>query len=93
MVVAQQIIASQNGCDVIRDVVSHVTPHVQSDGTEILKLTTDGDSIYYSRNVLVATNVSTGLRDLLGGVCPEYEARPQTVTLAEVSQTDARELA
>ena len=85
-------IASKNGCDVIRDVVSLVNKLEESDGT-VMVLKTEGGKTIYSKRVVLATNVFTQSRDLLpGDIKLKFEPSPQTVVFAEVDPKDFERL-
>ncbi|KAL5005301.1 hypothetical protein ScPMuIL_018757 [Solemya velum] len=88
LVQAEQTLASNNGCDVIRDIVNSVT----RTGTGLLKVVTDTGSVYMAKKVLLTTGVSILSRDLLFGVIPEFDCATDTVALGEVSHSDAIKL-
>ena len=84
---ASILIASKNECDVIRDVVHSVSKADRS-GSTIMILETENGKTIHAKQVILATNVFTGSRNLLSGVKVMFEASPQTVVFAEVAQKD-----
>ncbi|KAL5005306.1 hypothetical protein ScPMuIL_018762 [Solemya velum] len=88
LVQAEQTLASNNGCDVMRDIVNSVT----RTGTGLLKVVTDTGSVYMAKKVLLTTGVSILSRDLLFGAIPDFGCTPETVALGQVSDSDAAKL-
>lgn len=88
LVQAEQVIASNNGCDVLRDIVSSVT----RTGSGLLKLVTDGGSVYLTKKVLLTTGVSILSRDIIFGAMPDFGCAPETVALGQISDVDAEKL-
>ena len=84
-------VASKQGCDVIRDIVSHVTSKHESSG-RIMILRTESGKTLHAKKVILATNSFTGSRNLLPEVKVRFEASPQTVVLAEVDPADLDKL-
>ncbi|XP_061171965.1 uncharacterized protein LOC133181490 [Saccostrea echinata] len=86
MVMAQIVVAVNQGCDVIRDIVLNIEK-LQG----VYKLTTERGKIIWTKKVLLATNAFTGMHQLLKNPV-SYKAMPQTVTLAAVSENTAKRL-
>ncbi|KAJ8303610.1 hypothetical protein KUTeg_020006 [Tegillarca granosa] len=90
-VMAQIIVASNQGCDVIRDVVTGII--TGNDETQIHRIVTEKGKLIYAKKVLLATGVFTEIHNLLPNhVRIKFKAIPKTVTLAQVSDDDARRL-
>ena len=88
---ASILIASKNGCDVIRDIVDHVS-RTDHSGSHAMVLETENRKTVYAKHVILATNSFTGSRDLLAGARVKFEASPQTVVFAEVAKKDQKQL-
>ena len=88
---ASIVVASKQGCDIIRDIVCQVTKSDKSSGS-IMVLKTESGKTFYSKKVVLATNSFTTSRDLLQGVKIKFDASPQTVVFAEVDASDVERL-
>ncbi|XP_062590976.1 uncharacterized protein LOC134252499 [Saccostrea cucullata] len=86
MVMAQIIVAVNQGCDVVRDIVLNIEKLQRG-----YKLTTERGKNIWTNKVLIATNAFTGMHKLLRNPV-SYKAMPQTVTLAAVSENTAKRL-
>lgn len=86
MVMAQIVVASNQGCDVIRDIVLNIENFEMG-----YKLLSERGKIIWTKKVLLATNAFTGLHKLLKNPV-SYQSMPQTVTLASVSENTAKSL-
>ncbi|KAK3575877.1 hypothetical protein CHS0354_029826 [Potamilus streckersoni] len=94
LVRAQQVIASNNGCTIIRDVVAHVRRIVQSNSIYMMEVVTEDGSVYKSKTVLITTGAFTTFRNLLpySDVVPEIALYPLAVAKVEVSADYANKL-
>lgn len=89
-VMAQIVVASSRGCDVIRDVVTGII-QADNDNNRIHRIVTEKGKLIYAKRVLLATGVFTCVHNLLPNhVKLKFKAMPQTVTLALISEEDAR---
>lgn len=88
LVMAQISLASQQGCDVIRDTVIGLVRETNGH----YRIITSDKRIIISKKVLLATNVFTVVDELLGNLIPSCTLMPQTVSLIEISQQDAERL-
>lgn len=88
---ASIVVASKQGCDIIRDIVCQVTKSDKSSGS-VMVLKTESGKTFYSKKVVLATNSFTTSRDLLQGVKIKFDACPQTVVFAEVDASDLERL-
>ena len=88
-VLAEQTAAHLQGCDIFREPVNNVAPVKHTDGSSIMKVTTEGGNTYLARKVLLATGAFTEFRKLLpDGMRPSWDLVTHTVILAEVSDMD-----
>lgn len=92
MVDAQKTMAARQGCTIIDDVVCRVTRIVQSDGSYVMLVETEGERAIRSKKVLLATGAFTNFRDLLAGTSPHQIITPLIVALVEVDKTDLQKL-
>ena len=91
-VLAQQICAAKQGCDVIRDTARQVT-RINKAGELLMQIVCISGNIYLSKKVLLATGAFTTFRDLLGfDVRPEVTLQPDTVAKVEIGQDDVNRL-
>ena len=85
LVAAQKVVAMKQGCKSIDDTVSSVQRVVQSDGSYVMKVVTEGGNQIISNAVLLATGAFTNFRNLLpSGLKPGQELMGISTALVEV---------
>lgn len=90
MVLAQQTIAKEQGCDVIHDVVTQVTERNHSDRT-MMEVKTESGVTLLARKVLLATNAFTNKNDLLPkGISLDIRPYPTCAVFCELTEETAR---
>ncbi|XP_060558103.1 N-methyl-L-tryptophan oxidase-like isoform X1 [Ruditapes philippinarum] len=92
IVQAQKVIAAEQGCTIIDDVVNHVTRIVQSDGTYAMQVKTEEGRTILCKRVLLATGAFTTFKNLMPYMKPEQKLSPISVSLLEVDKSSLETL-
>ncbi|XP_064650365.1 putative sarcosine oxidase isoform X1 [Lineus longissimus] len=83
---AQQIVAKQNGCVIVDDIVNSVKPSIRGDLQQVI---TAQGRLYFGRRVLLATGAFTECRSLLPvNLLPKVFNSKQSYVLIEISEDD-----
>ena len=94
LVMAEQIAARQQGCDVIETCVQKISDTFHIDGTPLKLITLENGDVIRSKKVLLATGAFTSFRDLLpAGIQPNVTLRAPTIAKIGISENDAQKLA
>ena len=80
LVKAQKLLAAKSGCEIVADIVQHIT--ILKEPTECVSVVTDTHRVFQSKRVLIASGAFTSCRNLLPrSRLPNLQILGKTITL------------